>query len=207
MARKIPQDLPLDGNSPKAMAETTSSPARAEAPNIDWNVVLAEHESWLRAVVLARIGEPQAVQEVMQEVALAAVESRAPLSDASKVGAWLYQLAVRQTLLYRRRQGRRRRLVDRYAQRCRPSESDLTSPDPLGWLLAGERNQLIRRATGRLARRDVEVLLLKYTENWSYRRLAEHLGISHSAVESRLHRARQRLRQELAQLGVVDVSQ
>lgn len=207
MARKIPQDLPLDGNSPKAMAETTSSPARAEAPNIDWNVVLAEHESWLRAVVLARIGEPQAVQEVMQEVALAAVESRAPLSDASKVGPWLYQLAVRQTLLYRRRQGRRRRLVDRYARRCRPSESDLRSPDPLSWLLAGERHQLIRRAMGRLARREVEILLLKYTENWSYWQLAEHLRISHSAVESRLHRARQRLRQELAQLGVVDVSQ
>ena len=36
--------------------------------------------------------------------------------------------------------------------------------------------------------------MLKYTEDWSYRALAEHLGISESAVETRLHRARGRLR-------------
>ena len=42
--------------------------------------------------------------------------------------------------------------------------------------------------------------MLKYNEDWSYHALAEHLGISHSAVEARLHRARQRLRTELAAL-------
>jgi RNA polymerase sigma-70 factor (ECF subfamily) len=48
-----------------------------------------------------------------------------------------------------------------------------------------------------LPRRDSEILLLKYTEQWSYQELAIHLGISHSAVEARLHRARQRLREIL----------
>jgi len=43
-------------------------------------------------------------------------------------------------------------------------------------------------------------LLLKYTENWSYRQLADHLGLSASAVEARLHRARQKLRRQLAVL-------
>jgi RNA polymerase sigma-70 factor (ECF subfamily) len=45
-----------------------------------------------------------------------------------------------------------------------------------------------------LPRRDGEILLLKYTEDWSYRELAAHLGISESAVEARLYRARSRLR-------------
>jgi RNA polymerase sigma-70 factor (ECF subfamily) len=45
-----------------------------------------------------------------------------------------------------------------------------------------------------LSPRDAEILLLKYTEDWSYRELAAHLGISESAVEARLHRARGRLR-------------
>ena len=54
----------------------------------------------------------------------------------------------------------------------------------------------------RLPKRDAEILMLKYTEDWSYRALAEHLGISESAVETRLHRARQRLRTELAALDV-----
>ena len=51
---------------------------------------------------------------------------------------------------------------------------------------------------------DGEILLLKYTEDWSYRQLAAHLGISESAVEARLHRARQRLRSELAALEVIE---
>ena len=72
----------------------------------------------------------------MQEVALAAVRQQAPLADPTKVGPWLYRLAVRQTLLYRRGAGRRRKLTDRYANRFRPTETDEHACDPLDWLLA-----------------------------------------------------------------------
>ena len=176
---------------------------RAES-KIDWEAALDEHDRWLRTVVRARLGEPQAVDEVMQEVSLAAVEQRWPLSDAAKVAPWLYRLAVTQSLLYRRKLGRRRKLTDRYAQRFRPSETDSREPDPLGWLLAEERRDQVRRAVSRLPRREAEMLMLKYTEGWSYRQLAEHLGISESAVEARLHRARKRLRGELAAMNVVE---
>ena len=77
-------------------------------------------------------------------------------------------------------------------------------PDPLDWLLADERRQMIRLALARLPERDAEMLLLKYTENWSYHQIAAHLGVSHSAVEARLHRARRRLRGELAALKVIE---
>jgi RNA polymerase sigma factor (sigma-70 family) len=179
--------------------------ATPDAAGIDWQSVLATHGRWLRTVIGARLGEPQAVDEVMQEVSLAAVRQQAPLNDPEKVAPWLYRLAVRQTLLYRRKQGRRRKLVDRYAERCRPSESDTRESDPLGWLLAEERRGQVRKAMSRLAPRDAEILMLKYTEDWSYRALAEHLGISHSAVEARLHRARQRLRDELTVTDAVGI--
>jgi RNA polymerase sigma-70 factor (ECF subfamily) len=174
------------------------------ATSIDWSRALAEHDRWLRTVICARLGEPQAVDEVMQEVSLAAVRQRAPLNDPEKVAPWLYRLAVRQTLLYRRKQGRRRKMVDRYAQRFQPGEADNRQTDPLGWLLAEERRKQVRLAMSRLAKRDAEILMLKYNENWSYESLAQHLGVSQSAVEARLHRARQRLRTELAALDVVE---
>ena len=186
------------------MAESPLSVAPEGAPKIDWSTALPEHQSWLRAVVRARIGDAQGVDEVLQEIALAAVDHRAPLANPAKLGPWLYQIAVRQTLMYRRRHGRRRKLVARYAERYRPDEADCRSPDPLDWLLCGERDALVRAALGRLPRRDVEILLLKYTEGWTYRRLTEFLGISHSAVEARLFRARHCLRQELTRLEVHD---
>jgi len=165
--------------------------------------MLSRHDRWLRTVVAARVGEPQAVDEVMQEVSLAALAQRSPLQDATKVAPWLYRLAVTQSLLYRRKRGRQRKLTERYAQRVRPADSDTSVPDPLGWLLADERRQMVRTAMQKLNRRDREILMLKYTENWSYRDLAAHLGVSHSAVEARLHRARGRLRHALAALETV----
>jgi RNA polymerase sigma-70 factor, ECF subfamily len=183
---------------------STAGGDAARGPAIDWSAALAEHDRWLRTVILARVGEPQAVDEVMQEVSLAAVRSAAPLQDATKVAPWLYRLAVTQSLLHRRKQGRRRKLVGRFAERFRPTEQDFHTADPLDWLLADERRKLVRVAMGRLPRREAEILLLKYTEGWSYKELMRHLGISQSAVETRLHRARARLRSELTALDVVE---
>jgi RNA polymerase sigma factor (sigma-70 family) len=174
---------------------------------IDWSAALAKHERWLRTVVGARVGEAQAVDEVMQEVSLAAVRGTAPIADRTKIAPWLYQLAVRQSLLYRRKVGRRRKLVGQYAERFHPTEQDSRTADPLDWLLAEERQRLVRQALAKLVPRDSEILLLKYIEGWSYHELAEHMGVSHSAAEARLHRARAHLREQLATLNVSEVTQ
>jgi RNA polymerase sigma-70 factor, ECF subfamily len=178
---------------------------RMISPPIDWNAALAQHDRWLRTIVLARVRERQAVDEVMQEVALAAVRQAAPLLDVAKVAPWLYRLAVRQSLLHRRKCGRKRKLEANYAEQGLPVLAR-DRLEPLGWLLADERRSLIRQALGQLTPRDREILLLKYTENWNYHQIAAHVGVSHSAIEARLHRARRRLREELAALEVIDVS-
>jgi RNA polymerase sigma factor (sigma-70 family) len=192
----------VDRTQPSPCRESEGSDAVLK---IDWKAVLVEHDRWLRTVIGARLGEPQAVDDVLQEVALAAVAQRAPLADIAKVAPWLYRLAVRQTLLYRRRQGRKRKLTDRYAQHVQATDTRGREGDPLRWLLGEERRQMVRVAMGRLAKRDAEILMLKYSEDWSYHEVAEHLGISESAVEARLHRARNRLRAELTALSSEEV--
>jgi RNA polymerase sigma-70 factor (ECF subfamily) len=189
------------------MARTSPSPiagARPVSAGLDWSALLAQHRRWLRTVVISRLGDSDGAEEVLQEVSLAAVRQKSPLADPTKAAPWLYRLAVVQTLLYRRACGRRRKLVDRVAQN-QPGSVDADTHDPLGWLLADERGRLVREALGRLPARDAELLMLKYTEDWNYRQLAEHLGISMSAVETRLHRARARLRSQLIALNVIEV--
>lgn len=163
---------------------------------IDWGRSLNEHERWLRAVILARTGEPQAVDEIWQEVSLAAIEQRAPLADREKMPAWLYRLAVIHSVRHRRRHARQRKRLSRLAAESNGHAS--SAGDPFAWLLGEERRQLVRGALERLTGRDAEILLLKYHERWSYRQLADLLGISESAVDARVFRARQRLRRELA---------
>lgn len=154
--------------------------------------------------MFSRLRDSHATDEVMQEVALAAVRQSAPLRDQTKAALWLYRLAVRQVLLYRRRKGRQRKLTDRYVARLSPPGA--TDADPLDWLWADERRGLIRVALENLSSRDMEILLLKYTEDWSYHEIAQQLGISDSAVEARLHRARRRLRAELTALEVIEAA-
>jgi RNA polymerase sigma factor (sigma-70 family) len=208
LSRERPEDRtnqPAPADCVRFRPPDRTTMANASTLAVNWPQALAQHDRWLRTVVMSRLGEPQAVEEVMQEVALAAVKQRAPLADASRVAPWLYRLAVIQSLLYRRKQGRRRKLTERFAYRNRPVESESRTVDPLEWLMAGEERQMVRQALARLPNRDQEILLLKYTEDWSYHQLAAHLGVSHSAVEARLHRARQRLRNELAAMNMVEM--
>lgn len=194
---------PVD--SPEAPATDPRMMSKAscdldDVVEIDWAAALTEHAGWLRRVLYARLGEVEGVDECMQEIGLAAVRQAAPIRDPSKVNAWLYQLAVRQALLYRRKMGRKRNLLARYAARVEPTESDDGTLDPLQWLLDRERAVLVREALAQLKEDDRRILLYKYAEGWSYGQIADEVGISHSAVEARLHRARQRLRKTVEQL-------
>jgi RNA polymerase sigma-70 factor (ECF subfamily) len=161
---------------------------------------LVEHRRWLATVLRARGVEASAVEELLQEVSATAVENAAQLRDPSKIAPWLYRLTVITALQHRRRVGRKRKLVERFAA-TQGETSVSAEPDPLAWLVAREQRSLVRQAIARLPAKDAEVLLLKHTEDWTYRQLSEHLGISESAVDARLHRARKRMRRTLSSLA------
>ena len=162
--------------------------------------LLSENDSWLRAVVYAHIRNSDAVDEVMQEIAIAVSKQIRNDSEIHRVQPWLRKIAVLQSLLFRRRAGRRRKLLKNYHQQFEQSENSFSEQtnDPLQWLLDDESRQQVRLALDQLAESDAEILILKYTQNWSYQQLSEHLGRSVSAIEARLFRARKKLRQLLA---------
>ena len=188
------------------MNDVRCSLAMSDGPaaEIDWAAELSVRGRVLRLVILARVRDRHAADEVMQEVALAAVSQKAPIRDRERVGAWLRQLAVRQSLMYRRGRGRRQKLLTRHAENM--GRDGLSGePGPLDLLVRDERSALVRAALERLPSRDAEVLLLKYLEGWNYRELAAYLEVTPSAIEARLHRARARLRGELAADRVIEV--
>ncbi|MDO5554610.1 MAG: RNA polymerase sigma factor [Planctomycetia bacterium] len=169
-----------------------------DGPAIDWEAALEENATWLRTVIAARVGEAAAVDDVFQEVSLAAIRQKAPISDRTKVAPWLYRLAVLQSLLYRRTMGRKRKLINRFTEQVPVTEHDQHQMEPLQWLLARERQEKVREAMKTLPKREQELLMLKYVHEWSYKEMADKLGLSVSAVQARLHRARGLLRERLA---------
>ena len=135
----------------------------------------------------------------MQNIALAIVRQRDTLSQINRIGAWLYQVAVRQVLMYRRTSGRRRRFLDRL--QVEPSQLAMDPIQPLQHLLAAENSAALHHALQQLPELDRQILMLKYSEDWSYRQLSEHLGVREDTIEYRLLKARKRLRQLLTTPG------
>ena len=157
--------------------------------------VYLEHESWLRTVVRSRLHEPDAVEDVMQNIALAIVKHSEILNQVNRIPAWLYQIAVRQVLMYRRSSGRRRKMHDRVA--ADPSARSEPPVSPLEGLLASETQGNIQKALGELPEIERQILMLKYAEGWSYKELASHLGVQEDTIEYRLLRARKNFRRLL----------
>lgn len=96
-------------------------------------------------------------------------------------------------MLLRRKAGRRRKLIDRF-QRLKTERTQRT---PLQFLLSQERGSLVRSAMSEMTELDRQLLMLKYVDGLTYGKIAQRLGVSASAVQSRLHRARAALRESI----------
>jgi RNA polymerase sigma factor (sigma-70 family) len=186
-----------------AMRLSTGDPKEAGGPketSIDWAQALESNRRWLSTVVHARLADHQAAEDVLQEVALAAIKQSSKPTDPSKVAPWLYRIALRKVINHHRSSGRRRKLIDGAIASGRAAEK-ASGHAPGDWLIQVEAKQNFAIALNRLDPQDRQVLMLKYTEGWGYQELSEHLGITIKTVEYRLVKARRALR---ALLNVVE---
>ena len=180
------------------MTTTTASVLSDDSTTaaLDWGALLAEHRGWLGTVVRSRLRDTAAVDDVLQEVSLAVLKQSNRPERADKVAPWLYRIAVRKVINYQRHLGRRRKLLDGFVEE-RGEAAGLEKSAPGEWLLKKEQENQVLQAMEYLDAGDRQILMLKYTEGWGYRELAEHLGTTIKTVEYRLLRARQTLREAI----------
>jgi len=119
--------------------------------------------------------------------------------------AWLIRVGQNWLRDVARRKDQNNRQVERLDSYPHPR---VGSPEigPLAEMLRDERHGLVREAMSRLRDEDREVLTMRYTLAWSSKQIAETLESSASAIDMRLSRARRRLADILAELGVTPQS-
>ena len=164
----------------------------AQSP-IDWGQAWEEHRRWLETVIRARLADREAAEDVLQEVATAAISQPSRPTDPSKVAPWLYRVALRQVINHHRATGRNRRLLESAVAAGHGAEAS-RDLEPGEQLVRQEESKSLAEGLQRVAPQDRQLLLLKYTEGWGYQELARHLGISIKTVEYRLLKARKALR-------------
>jgi RNA polymerase sigma-70 factor (ECF subfamily) len=126
-------------------------------------------------------------EEVVAETLLVAWRRRRELPVDDEALPWLYGVA-RRVLANQRRSHARRRRLERLLQPL--TRSSTAAEEPIGV-------DSVVAATQRLTTPDQEILRLAAWEGLSHAQIAIALGCSENAAALRLHRARQRLREEL----------
>jgi len=163
---------------------------------LDWGSIFESHRRWLATIVRARLADPEAQADVLQDVALAVISQANRPESPDKIAPWLYRITLRKIVNHHRATGRRRRLMESAAKNHQAADSSLGN-EPGAWLLQKETVTSIQESLAKLQPQDRQLLLLKYTEGWSYEQLAQHLGVSVKTIEYRLLRARNSLRVQL----------
>ncbi len=177
------------------------SPNGSARSTIDWEAALVDNERWLRRVLRCRVNDEHVVEDLLQEIALAVFRQQSKPIDPEKIAPWLYRLAIRYSINFHRQNGRKRKLAQRVND-MGVADQDEPGGEALNWLVQREQHSMVLSALQKLRAQDREILMLKYTENWTYRQLANHLGASVNTIEYRLLRAKRRLRKLLTSTTV-----
>jgi RNA polymerase sigma-70 factor (ECF subfamily) len=152
----------------------------------------------IAAVVTGLLRDRDAVEDVVQETFAKAWFRIGAFRGTSSLYTWLYRVAVNTSKDYMK--GRRRRpagALDDLAAGHLPA----TGAPPLEGLERREARLRVRAAIESLPRHYRSVLALREIEGMPYHEIAEVLGLSLGTVESRLFRARRRLKAALERTG------
>ncbi|HET9228915.1 MAG TPA: RNA polymerase sigma factor [Thermoanaerobaculia bacterium] len=171
--------------------------ARVAAGDLGAFTALVEtHEERLLRLCERLLGDAEEARDAAQEVFLKAFRKAGEVRPMGQVYTWLYRIAVNHCL----NKLRRRKLVRFLRFESNPEEPDSPAfdppdagPDPVSALETRRRWQATRNAIAKLPDNQRAVLILVRFEGLSYRQVAEVLGITEGAVESRLFRAMRRL--------------
>ena len=153
--------------------------------------LFALHHSEIYAYIFRMVRDADVAADFAQDTFIKAYRAQDSLEDKAKARAWLYRIAHRVLL----DEMRRRRIV-----RFLPWTGESYGAAPSAEHLAMEMRLSgpLARALARIPERQRAALLLAEVGDLTGLELAETLGISHVAARALLTRARESLRQALA---------
>ncbi len=150
------------------------------------------------------IGNDAGAADALQNVFVKIIRGIRQFHHRSSLKTWIYRIAVREALNYRRSWFRRLKhevfsLDDGGPPHRSPApEMPSRASTPYELMEQRERREMVRRALLSLAEPYRSAVVLREVENLSYEEIAEVLDVAEGTVKSRLKRGRALLRRKLA---------
>ncbi len=190
-------DLPNDNDERELIARLRKGDQAAYAELVE------KFSPRIYDLALRLLGDEAEAEDVLQETFLSAFKNMGSFEGRASVGTWLYRIATNAALMRLRR---KQPLFVSVDGGISDDEDDVAVPRQLfDWcclpesdLLSEEASAEMRAAVDELPDSLRTVVVLRDIEGFSTRETARILGISESAVKSRLMRARMALRERLS---------
>ena len=168
----------------------------AQAGNREaFGALVERFEPVVFAIVLRRLRNRSEASEVTQDVFLQAMRKLPQLREPERFAGWLRQIAVRMSI---------NRAVRQPHESVRSPEMfasvESAPSSPLENLLAAEQAGRVRGGLERLRELDRRTLIAFYFEGHSLKQMSDEFNSPIGTIKRRLHTARNRLREELADL-------
>ena len=169
-----------------------TEPAERTAARAFVEELFARHHTEIFAYLTRMLRDPELAADLTQDAFVKAYRAYESLEDPAHARAWLYQIAHRVAL-----DDIRRRNIVRFLPWTGESRGSAPSAEHLVMetRLSGE----LQRALNRIPERQRAALLLAEVHDLTGLELAAALGVSHVAARALLTRARESLRQALAE--------
>jgi RNA polymerase sigma-70 factor (ECF subfamily) len=152
---------------------------------------------------LKMLNDAQDAEDILQNTFIQAFQHIREFEARSSLSTWLYRIAANESLMMIRK--RRPEITEADYTSGNSEDAEITPFEFVDWgllpedeLLSGEAKKQLDRAVQHLPETLRIVFLLRDIEGLSIQETRQALGLSESAVKTRLLRARLRLREELA---------
>ncbi|RKU22779.1 hypothetical protein C6499_19455 [Candidatus Poribacteria bacterium] len=159
-------------------------------------MLIEKYQRQVHAFVFRKVGDFQTAEDITQETFLRVHQRLATLNDPAKFSGWLYAIANHLCIAWYRKN----RLQTEALQEIHISEIETEAYSRYiarehAKTTAEVQHDLVKSLLTKLKERDREVITLHYFEEMTSSEIGEFLGVSENTIKSRLHRARQRLKQ------------
>lgn len=165
------------------------------SPPEELDVLFREHHDQVFRTAYRVTGSASDAEDVLQTVFLRLVRRNDKIDLSPSPGSYFHRAAVNASLDLLRSRTRSRSVS---LEEVAPSATESSEPSPESQYVDRELQNQIRRAIATLGPKAAEIIVLKYFEGHSNLEIARMLGTSQMVIGVLLHRARTRLRKEIA---------
>ena len=190
--------VPARVNTIESMTE--AYPSRLIAECIAGNEAAIEtfvrqYETSIFRLALSIVGEPVEASEIAQETFIAALRALPAYQENKSFKAWLYTIALNHSRSHLRKRRVLERLRTSLTTIFKIEVEKQVSPEEA--VIQNEKEAQLWRALNQLDERHRTVVVLRYFHELSITEISEILGINEGTIHSRLHTAREKLKDAL----------